>query len=148
MYDRPCNSSSAALPSLDESGADAGPPREFRVSLRSSLRRLLTSQLSLLTAPSMFGRDLTEQAEADGESIPVIVRKCIAAVDAVGMEYEGEDAFFLLFLPSSLSKLTLIPLVTLSGIYRKTGGSSSSKHITQLFERGDYDAFDLSDQDT
>ncbi|KAL7415276.1 hypothetical protein BDY24DRAFT_338178 [Mrakia frigida] len=99
QYDRPCNSSSAALPSLDESGGDAGPP-----------------------PPSMFGRDLTEQAEADGEAIPVIVRKCIAAVDAVGMEYEG--------------------------IYRKTGGSSQSKHITQLFERGDYDAFDLSDQDT
>lgn len=37
----------------------------------------------------MFGRDLTEQAEADREAIPVIVRKCIAAVDAVGMEYEG-----------------------------------------------------------
>jgi Rho-type GTPase-activating protein 1/2 len=34
------------------------------------------------------------------------------------------------------------------GIYRKTGGSSQSKHITQLFERGDYDSFDLSDQDT
>ena len=30
------------------------------------------------------------------------------------------------------------------GIYRKTGGSSQSKQITQLFERGDYDAFDLS----
>jgi len=31
------------------------------------------------------------------------------------------------------------------GIYRKTGGSSQSKQITQLFERGDYDAFDLAD---
>ena len=31
------------------------------------------------------------------------------------------------------------------GIYRKTGGSSQSKTITQLFERGDYDAFDLTD---
>ena len=39
----------------------------------------------------MFGRDLTEQADADGETVPVIVRKCIAAVDAVGMEYEGES---------------------------------------------------------
>jgi len=34
------------------------------------------------------------------------------------------------------------------GIYRKTGGSSQSKAITQLFERGKYDAFDLKDQDT
>ena len=37
----------------------------------------------------MFGRDLTEQADADKEAVPVIVRKCIAAVDAIGMEYEG-----------------------------------------------------------
>ena len=33
------------------------------------------------------------------------------------------------------------------GIYRKNGGSSQSKLITQLFERGDYDAFDLRDSD-
>jgi Rho-type GTPase-activating protein 1/2 len=33
------------------------------------------------------------------------------------------------------------------GIYRKTGGSGQSKAITQLFERGDYDAFDLRDAD-
>lgn len=33
------------------------------------------------------------------------------------------------------------------GIYRKTGGSGQSKSITQLFERGDYDAFDLCDTD-
>jgi hypothetical protein len=31
------------------------------------------------------------------------------------------------------------------GIYRKTGGSSQSKQIQQLFERGDYEAFDLAD---
>ena len=31
------------------------------------------------------------------------------------------------------------------GIYRKTGGSGQSKLITQLFERGDYSAFDLLD---
>jgi hypothetical protein len=33
------------------------------------------------------------------------------------------------------------------GIYRKTGGSGQSKQITQLFERGDYDSFDLCDMD-
>ncbi|WWC71939.1 uncharacterized protein I206_105898 [Kwoniella pini CBS 10737] len=69
--------------------------------------------------PSMFGRDLIEQVGADKTAIPGIVTKCIHAVEAVGMEYEG--------------------------IYRKTGGSSQSKQITQLFERGDYDAFDLTD---
>jgi Rho-type GTPase-activating protein 1/2 len=31
------------------------------------------------------------------------------------------------------------------GIYRKTGGSGQQKMITQLFERGDYQAFDLLD---
>jgi len=34
------------------------------------------------------------------------------------------------------------------GIYRKTGGTSQSKTITQLFERGDYAAFDLQDSNT
>ena len=33
------------------------------------------------------------------------------------------------------------------GIYRKTGGSSQSKAITQMFERGDYASFDLCDAD-
>lgn len=33
------------------------------------------------------------------------------------------------------------------GIYRKNGGSGQSKAITQLFERGDYTAFDLRNQD-
>lgn len=67
----------------------------------------------------MFGRALTEQAEWDGAPVPVIVTKCIRAVEANGMEYEG--------------------------IYRKTGGSSQSKQITQLFERGQYERFDLTD---
>jgi hypothetical protein len=64
----------------------------------------------------MFGRELSEQVVTDNAAVPVIITKCIYAVEAVGMEYEG--------------------------IYRKTGGSSQSKLITQLFEKGDYDAFD------
>lgn len=31
------------------------------------------------------------------------------------------------------------------GIYRKTGGSGQTKMISQLFDRGDYSAFDLRD---
>ncbi|KAG6917422.1 hypothetical protein DXG01_002507 [Tephrocybe rancida] len=77
------------------------------------------------TAPSMFGRDLIEQVQADsrGEErqVPVIVEKCIQAVEAIALEYEG--------------------------IYRKTGGTGQSKAITQLFERGDYMSFDLLDSD-
>lgn len=75
--------------------------------------------------PSLFGRDLVEQVRADGGEqeryIPVIVEKCINAVEKSGMDYEG--------------------------IYRKSGGSSLSKSITQLFERGDYNSFDLEDNE-
>lgn len=48
---------------------------------------------------------------------------------------------------------TCMPFVFLSpgleyeGIYRKTGGSRSTKTITQLFERGDYASFDLRDEE-
>jgi len=73
----------------------------------------------------MFGRDLSDQVRSDSRreehSVPVIVEKCIAAVDALALDYEG--------------------------IYRKTGGSGQSKIITQLFERGNYAAFDLHDTD-
>ncbi|KAG8914656.1 hypothetical protein FRC01_003980 [Tulasnella sp. 417] len=75
--------------------------------------------------PSMFGRDLVEQVKADARgtdrAIPVIVEKCIEAVETLAMDYEG--------------------------IYRKTGGTGQSKVITQLFEKGNYDAFDLRDTD-
>ncbi|RDX47917.1 RhoGAP-domain-containing protein [Lentinus brumalis] len=75
--------------------------------------------------PSMFGRDLVEQVQADSREedrmVPVIVEKCIDAVDRIALEYEG--------------------------IYRKTGGSGHTKMITQLFERGEYEAFDLNDSD-
>ncbi|SPO35678.1 related to GTPase-activating protein beta-chimerin [Pseudozyma flocculosa] len=69
--------------------------------------------------PSMFGRDLAEQAGIEGREVPLVVEKCIQAVEAFGMDYEG--------------------------IYRKSGGSSQLKVITQLFERGA--AFDLEDVD-
>ncbi|KAH9485348.1 N-chimaerin [Psilocybe cubensis] len=75
--------------------------------------------------PSMFGRDLTEQVHADARGddrqVPVIVEKCIQAVEARALDYEG--------------------------IYRKSGGSGQTKAITQLFERGDYASFDLCDMD-
>ncbi|KLO12258.1 hypothetical protein SCHPADRAFT_875677 [Schizopora paradoxa] len=75
---------------------------------------------------SMFGRDLVEQVHADAKGgdrfVPVIVEKCIDAVDTLAMDYEG--------------------------IYRKSGGSGQSKAITQLFERGNYSAFDLRDSET
>jgi len=73
----------------------------------------------------MFGRDLGEQATADNPGgvylVPLIVDKCIEAVETSALDYEG--------------------------IYRKTGGASQSRLITQLFERGDYSAFDLRDSE-
>ncbi|KAH9847161.1 RhoGAP-domain-containing protein [Lenzites betulinus] len=73
--------------------------------------------------PSMFGRDLIEQVRSDSKDeprvLPVIVEKCIDAVDHIALDLEG--------------------------IYRKTGGTGQSKMITQLFERGDYASFDLRD---
>lgn len=43
---------------------------------------------SFPAAPSMFGRDLIEQVRADAKGkeryVPVIVEKCIDAVDALG----------------------------------------------------------------
>ncbi|KZT58861.1 RhoGAP-domain-containing protein [Calocera cornea HHB12733] len=72
---------------------------------------------------TIFGRDLVEQVRIDAKEsprlIPIIVEKCIDALEQRGMDYEG--------------------------IYRKTGGSSQCKNITQLFEKGNYDTFDLSD---
>ncbi|VDC01697.1 unnamed protein product [Peniophora sp. CBMAI 1063] len=75
--------------------------------------------------PSMFGRELIEQVRADSRGgdrmVPVIVEKCIEAVEHHAMEYEG--------------------------IYRKTGGSAQNKKITALFERQDYESFDLNDEE-
>src|SRR6266568_3348742 len=51
----------------------------------------------------------------------------------------------------SVLVLVTRPLVDVSialdfeGIYRKTGGTGQTKMITQLFDRGDYTAFDLRD---
>ncbi|GAA5913420.1 hypothetical protein JCM6882_001956 [Rhodosporidiobolus microsporus] len=71
------------------------------------------------TGPPIFGGDLVGQATAEGRDVPVVVSKCIDAVEAYGMAYEG--------------------------IYRKTGGMGQTKLITQYFERG-LD-FDLQDRD-
>lgn len=96
----------------------------------------------------MFGRPLVEQADADGQEVPVIVTKCILAVEDNGMEYEGPFSVPHRVRPVRLLTRGFSPDDPRAGIYRKSGGSSQSKHITHLFERGDYQAFDLADQDT
>ncbi|QRW21348.1 Rho-type GTPase-activating protein 4 [Rhizoctonia solani] len=67
--------------------------------------------------PSMFGRDLVEQIHSDARVDP---GRMVPFIVDKSMDYEG--------------------------IYRKTGGTSQSKAIVQLFEKGDY-AFDLEDTD-
>ncbi|KDN50825.1 RhoGAP-domain-containing protein [Tilletiaria anomala UBC 951] len=66
----------------------------------------------------MFGSDLMEQVAMEGREVPLVVEKCVEAVEHAGMDYEG--------------------------IYRKSGGTSQLKLITQLFERRQ--PFDLDDQ--
>jgi hypothetical protein len=52
--------------------------------------------LTLPSAPSMFGRKLTEQVQADSKGeerqIPVIVEKCIEAVEARGWYLQASKA--------------------------------------------------------
>ncbi|CAO3638105.1 unnamed protein product [Cunninghamella echinulata] len=60
---------------------------------------------------SMFGNDLTSQAQLENRPIPYIVESCIKAVEARGMDYEG--------------------------IYRKSGGAAQMRLIQQGFDRGD-----------
>ncbi|PWN34217.1 RhoGAP-domain-containing protein [Meira miltonrushii] len=72
--------------------------------------------------PPVFGRKLSDHLqEADGGSrrVPLVVEKCVEAVELQGMDYEG--------------------------IYRKSGGTSQLKIIQQLFEKGQQ--FNLNDQD-
>lgn len=113
-----------------------------------SLLRLLSPELKIvlpdlkkikIVAPSMFGRTLNEQIIADGHSVPVIVTKCIEAVEAQGKSVRLS--------PPIKANIRCIVAMDHEGVYRKTGGSSLSKQITQLFERGQYDAFDLQDSD-
>lgn len=92
----------------------------------------------------MFSRELTEQVRADSKvsdrMVPLIVEKCIAAVDA-----SGKSSPTRMGQPINMITDSFRIALDYEGIYRKTGGSGQSKLITQLFERGDYAAFDLLD---
>lgn len=58
------------------------------VSHTSTFHRHTVISLAFFLAPSMFGRDLIEQVHADargsGRTIPIIVEKCLEAVEASG----------------------------------------------------------------
>jgi hypothetical protein len=92
----------------------------------------------------MFGRDLVAQVKSDSKwgerRVPIIVEKCIDAVEALGKH------IYIIY-TYSLRLLMQLSALDYEGIYRKTGGTGQTKTITQLFERGDYMAFDLRDSD-
>lgn len=68
----------------------------------------------------LFGTDLEMRSEYEKTSIPGIVKRCIAEVEARGMEVEG--------------------------IYRKSGGNSQVQQVKEGFEKQPLD-YDLSDPD-
>ena len=97
--------------------------------------------LTFLVAHSIFGRDLADQVRTDlrwgDRKVPVVVEKCIEAVETLGQSYLWLHRRF----------IDMSTALDFEGIYRKTGGSGQTKTIIQLFDRGDYAAFDLRDTD-
>ncbi|KAI9005481.1 hypothetical protein CLU79DRAFT_781284 [Phycomyces nitens] len=59
----------------------------------------------------IFGTELVKQIQSEKATIPLVVLKCIAAVEMRGMDYEG--------------------------IYRKSGGAGQMRLIMQAFEQND-----------
>ena len=81
--------SQQALPARDEAAVPIAPLRECPVlHPQNNSASLLTWLFLTAAAPSMFGRDLIEQVRADSRDdhrfVPVIVEKCIDAVDNIG----------------------------------------------------------------
>ncbi|CAO3591236.1 unnamed protein product [Absidia cylindrospora] len=68
---------------------------------------------------SMFGQELIKQVQSEDNQVPLVVRKCIEAVEQRGMDYEG--------------------------IYRKSGGAGQMRLIQQSFEQNE--EIDLCDDD-
>ncbi|KAH0612602.1 uncharacterized protein H6S33_008982 [Morchella sextelata] len=64
----------------------------------------------------LFGTELEQRAEYEGNRIPNVVQKCIQEVEIRGMDFEG--------------------------IYRKSGGASQMRQIQDAFERGEDPQFD------
>lgn len=67
----------------------------------------------------MFGLDLVKQVQSEDNQVPLVVRKCIEAVEQRGMDYEG--------------------------IYRKSGGAGQMRLIQQSFEHNE--EINLCDED-
>ncbi|KAI9272969.1 hypothetical protein BDA99DRAFT_280390 [Phascolomyces articulosus] len=88
-------------------------------STASSLELTSPMDMDSPKALSMFGADLVAQAQQEGRDVPLIVEKCIEAVENRAMDYEG--------------------------IYRKSGGATQMRTIQISFDQGN--PIDLNDDD-
>ncbi|CDH51060.1 signal transducer [Lichtheimia corymbifera JMRC:FSU:9682] len=77
-------------------------------------------RVSELKCQAMFGNDLADQVRLENGNVPLVVQKCIEAVETRGMDFEG--------------------------IYRKSGAAGQMKLIQQAFENGD-ESCNLCDED-
>ncbi|KAG0250606.1 hypothetical protein DFQ27_009326, partial [Actinomortierella ambigua] len=88
----------------------------IRDSDSSSLRGLTPSGNGvpppLPAKQTMFGKDLLEQLETEGRLVPLVVDKCIEAVDQRGLEVEG--------------------------IYRRSGMAAEARQLVQSYDIGMY----------
>lgn len=80
------------------------------------------------------------QAKSEGREIPLVVTKCIEAVEAYGMSSTHQASSFEYCADGGRSTG-----MTYEGVYRKTGGMGQTKLITQHFESKQ--DFDLQDRD-
>ncbi|KAF9184750.1 hypothetical protein BGZ51_003153 [Haplosporangium sp. Z 767] len=100
---------------------------KFKDSDSASLRNITPSGGSNLGMPApapppkqiMFGNDLLEQLEQEQRTIPLVVEKCIEAVDERGLDVEG--------------------------IYRRSGMAAEARQLVQAYDTGYYpDLMDTS----
>ncbi|KAI7898674.1 uncharacterized protein BX663DRAFT_555564 [Cokeromyces recurvatus] len=77
----------------------------------SSINKPLPIPKKSISESNLFGIDLTERAQFENRTVPLIVEQCIKEVEARGLEYEG--------------------------IYRKSGGAAQIRAIQLAFEQGE-----------
>lgn len=73
----------------------------------------------ILGNTSIFGASLVDRVEFEGRRIPLLVEKCVEAVEKRGLDYEG--------------------------IYRKSGGAAQTRSIQVAFDQGE--KVDLCNED-
>lgn len=100
--------------STPSDGSHKGKEAEGKKGAKGS--QLTTTSCDLVL---MFGNDLVKQVQSEHQPIPLVVRKCIEAVEQRGMDCEG--------------------------LYRKSGGATQMRSIQLAFENKE--DIDLCDED-